>query len=85
MHSEINRAKYIKRFDNLEELLIKESSNKRAMAELMLIMINEGQEDVVRRNYPEEYQFINGVIQQYKEKSITAQTAKQQIDEEYGR
>ena len=73
--------KYTKKFNNLKLLLEKGNSNKRAKAEIMLIMINEGFRQVVKSNYPTEYEFIERLIQAYKDKKIDARDVKEKLDE----
>ena len=54
---------------------------ERAKAEIMLIMINEGFRQVVKSNYPIEYEFIERLIQAYKDKKIDARDVKEKLDE----
>ena len=75
------RSKYIKRYDKLEILLETEEANKRAKMELMLMLVNEGYANIVKEKYPEEYEFIREVINQYKTKKIEAKEAIKKIDE----
>ena len=76
------REKYTKRYDVLETVLESEEKNKRAQMELMLILINEGYRSTVKKSFPEEdCNFINGMIQQFKEQKMNAQEVQKHIDE----
>lgn len=79
---EERQQKYIKRYEKLRKLLLCNSDNKRAQAELMLVLINEGYGDLVKTQFPQEdYQVINGIINEYCQKTITSQNAIKKIDE----
>ena len=75
------RDKYQKKYDNLESLLAKSSSNKRAKLQIMVIMINEGYGEILKNNYPKEYEFVEGLIQEYRTKKIDNKMLKEKIDE----
>lgn len=76
------QRKYIKKYDKLQSILECHQDNKRAQMELMLVLINEGYQNIAKREFPkEDYQFIDEMIKQYEEKKIQPQEAKQKIDE----
>ena len=58
--------KYIKKYDKLQSILECSEQNKRAKMELMLVLINEGYSNIVETEYPDEYKFINSLVEEYK-------------------
>ena len=79
--NEVQRE-YAKRYDKLQAILASDKQNKRAQMELMLVLINEGYGDVVEEEFPEkDNNFINEIIQQYKNKTVNPKEAKKEIDE----
>ena len=76
------RAKYIKKYDKMQNILSAKSDNKRAQMELMLVLINEGYRDKVKDEFPkEDYELIDKLIKEYYDKKIKPETAKKQIDD----
>lgn len=76
------RAKYIKKYDKMQNILSAKSDNKRAQMELMLVLINEGYRDKVKDEFPkEDYELIDKLIKEYNDKKIKPETAKKQIDD----
>jgi hypothetical protein len=50
--------------------------------ELMLILINEGYQDIVKQEFPkEDCNFIDEIIKQYYAKKIKSENVKEKIDE----
>lgn len=82
-HEEASRQKnYIKKYDKLQSILKCDNGNKRAQIELMLVLINEGYREVVKREFPaEDYEFIDKIIKGYYAKTIKPEVAKKEIDE----
>lgn len=76
------QEKYIKKYDKLQSILGCDTNNKRAQMELMLVLINEGYREVVKREFPEkDYEFVDEIIKGYYAKTIKPQDAKREIDE----
>ena len=76
------QEKYIKKYDKLQSILGCDTNNKRAQMELMLVLINEGYREVVKREFPEkDYEFVDEIIKGYYAKTIKPQDAKKEIDE----
>lgn len=76
------QEKYIKKYDKLQSLLGSSKDNKRAQMELMLVLINEGYREVVKKEFPkEDYSVIDETIKQYYAKTIVPEVAKQKIDD----
>lgn len=81
-HAEIERRqKYIKKYDKLESILECSEKNKRAKMELILVLMNEGYSKVVQKEYPTEYEYINKLVEEYKNREKTAEKVKKEIDE----
>jgi len=77
-----NQNRYIKKYDKLEAILECSKDNKRAQMELMLVLINEGYKENAKKLFPsEDYEFVDGIIQQYESKIIKPQEAIRCIDE----
>ena len=82
IHKETERVrKYIKKYDKLQSILECSEGNKRAKMELMLVLINEGYSKIVENEYPDEYKFINSLVEEYKKREKTADVVKKEIDE----
>lgn len=81
-HAEIERRqKYIKKYDKLQSILECSEKNKRAKMELILVLMNEGYSKVVQKEYPTEYEYINKLVQEYKNREKTAEKVKKEIDD----
>ena len=82
IYEENDRQKrYINKYDKLQSILSCKSDNKRAQMELILVLINEGYTQVVEKEFPEDYEFVNKIIKEYRKKSIKLEETKKQIDE----
>ena len=76
------QERYIKKYDKLQTVLNRDSSNKRMQMELMLILINEGYREDAKKSFPEEdYEFVDGIIKQYLEKRLKPKDAIKAVDE----
>ncbi len=76
------QARYIRKYDKLQSILNCDKDNKRAQMELMLVLINEGYREIVKREFSkEDYEFINEIIKQYYKKLIKPEDAKKIIDD----
>ena len=76
------QAFYMKRYDKLVNLLNKDKDSKKAQAEIMLMLINEGYKDIVQQEFPEDdYNFITGLIDDYYAKKLNTQDVQKKIDD----
>lgn len=82
MYKSANRQQeYIKKYDKLQSILESNKDNRRAIMELVLILINEGYSDVAKKEYKDEFIMIEEIISKIKEQRISIQEAKKALDE----
>ncbi len=75
------RERYVKKYDKLQSIIESSNDNKRAKMELILVLINEGYKEVAKLEFGDDYEHIEQIIEQYRQRKMTANDVKISIDE----